>query len=63
MMTTLRNKLSTKTITGFLHTTSLISDDNYHSFNIAVLRQGFYSDMYKKSLNDYKEMEVDNSSN
>ncbi len=63
MNSTLRNRLSTKTITGLSHTKRLISDANCHSFKITEgLRQGLNSDMCKKSCIDHKGTEDDDAS-
>ncbi len=63
MKTTLRNRLSTKIITGLLHTKRLVSNANCHSFKITEgLRQGLNSDMCKKSCIDHKGTEDDDAS-
>lgn len=63
MKTKLRNRLSTKTITGLLHSKRLVSNANCHSFKITEeLRKGLNSDMYKKSCIDHKATEEDDAS-
>lgn len=51
MKTKLRNRLSSKNISGMLHTKRLLSKDNCHDFQITKeMRKRMNSDMYKRNF-------------